>query len=55
MEAHDLKIDLYKYRRLLENSDYIEYRGKVSKVVGLTIESDGPEVNIGELCRLSTT
>lgn len=55
MEAHDLKIDLNKYRRLLENSDYIEYRGKVSKVVGLTIESDGPEVNIGELCRLSTT
>jgi len=55
MEAHGLKVDLSRYRRLLESSDFIEYRGKVSKVVGLTIESDGPEVNIGELCKLSTT
>ncbi|HHV99005.1 MAG TPA: flagellar protein export ATPase FliI [Clostridiaceae bacterium] len=48
-------IDFEKYRKLLHSSDFIEYSGKVSKVVGLTIESDGPEANIGELCRIIST
>jgi flagellum-specific ATP synthase len=43
---------LAKYHDILNRSDFIKYYGKVSKVVGLTIESDGPEVDIGELCRL---
>jgi len=43
---------LAKYHEILNRSDFIKYYGKVSKVVGLTIESDGPEVDIGELCRL---
>lgn len=43
---------LQKYHDILERSDFIKYYGKVSKVVGLTIESDGPEVDIGELCSL---
>lgn len=47
-----MRINLRKYRELLDKSDYIQYYGKVSKVVGLTIESDGPEVDIGELCNL---
>lgn len=47
-----VSINLSKYRSILERSDFIEYSGKVSKVVGLTIESDGPEANIGELCHL---
>ncbi len=47
-----ISIDLDKYRKTLRNSDFIEYTGKVTKVVGLTIESLGPEVNIGELCHL---
>ena len=45
-------IDFEKYRKLLHSYDFIECSGKVSKVVGLTIESDGPEANIGELCRI---
>jgi len=45
-------IDFEKYRKMLQSSDLIECSGKVSKVVGLTIESDGPEANIGELCRI---
>lgn len=48
-----ININLQKYNHILDNLDVIEYTGKVSKVVGLTIESNGPEVNIGELCRLS--
>lgn len=49
-----VSINFYKYRRILEKSDFIEYTGKVTKVVGLTIESSGPEVNIGELCLIQT-
>ncbi|MDP4179485.1 MAG: flagellar protein export ATPase FliI [Bacillota bacterium] len=48
-------IDLQRYAQLLDKSDYIEYTGKVSKVVGLTIESTGPEVNIGEICKIYPT
>ncbi len=48
-------INLDKYLNVLEENDFIEYTGKVTKVVGLTIESNGPEVNIGELCRIFTT
>lgn len=47
-----MRMNLQKYRDLLDKSDFIKYYGKVSKVVGLTIESDGPEVDIGELCKL---
>ncbi|MCX7922374.1 MAG: flagellar protein export ATPase FliI [Clostridia bacterium] len=49
-----VSINFTKYRSILERSDFIEYIGKVSKVVGLTIESNGPEVNIGELCTIHT-
>jgi flagellum-specific ATP synthase len=45
-----VQINLQKYRDLLERSDFAQYYGRVSKVVGLTIESEGPEVDIGELC-----
>jgi len=45
-------IDLSKYSEVLEKSDFIEYSGRVTKVVGLTIESKGPEVNIGEICSI---
>lgn len=47
-------INLNKYLNVLENSDFIQYTGRVSKVVGLTIESLGPEVNIGEICKITT-
>lgn len=47
-----MQINLQKYKDILTQSEYTEYYGRVSKVVGLTIESDGPEVNIGELCKL---
>ncbi len=47
-----MHISLRKYHNILDKSDFIQYYGKVSKVVGLTIESDGPEVDIGELCKL---
>lgn len=39
-----------KYFNALENINFIKYSGKVSKLVGLTIESLGPAVEIGEVC-----
>jgi len=45
-------IDLKKYQDKLNSRDYIDYIGKVSKVVGLTIEADGPQTSIGDLCNI---
>ncbi len=41
-----------RYRDLLKSIDTVERIGKVMKVVGLTVESNGPEVNIGGICRI---
>lgn len=46
-------VNLTKYQDILEKTNLIEYIGKVTKVVALTIESNGPEVNIGEICRIN--
>ena len=43
------EIDFSKYESALEKS-YIKRLGRVSQVVGLTIESIGPDVSIGDLC-----
>ena len=40
-----------KYLQLLERKFYNAY-GKVTKVVGLTIESIGPEARLNDLCRI---
>lgn len=48
-------VDLNKYLKVLDSSDFLEYRGKVTKVVGLTIESRGPEVDIGNLCEIHSS
>lgn len=47
MSGHD--VDLLKYRKTLDKN-YIKKMGRVSQVVGLTIESTGPEVNLGAAC-----
>lgn len=44
---------LEKYKQL-ENKKLWTYTGKVSKVVGMAIESVGPKVNIGDLCDIET-
>ena len=44
---------LAKYQSVL-NKNYIRKLGKVSQVVGLTIESVGPDVNIGQTCLIKS-
>ncbi len=46
-------VNINKYRYILEK-DYVKKLGKVSRVVGLTIESDGPDVSIGNCCKINT-
>ena len=48
-------MSLAKYGMALAGKSFIEFSGHVSKVVGLTIESDGPEANIGELCEIKAS
>ncbi|NCB50682.1 MAG: flagellar protein export ATPase FliI [Clostridia bacterium] len=36
----------------IRSIDTVEHSGKVMKVVGLTVESNGPAVNIGNICRI---
>lgn len=47
-------IDFEKYQRLLETRSFVRYSGKVTKVVGLTIEAEGPETHIGALCHIQS-
>ncbi len=43
---------LGKYKNLVENKEFIKFSGKVSKLIGLTIEATGPAVEIGEVCEI---
>ncbi|HEY8361557.1 MAG TPA: flagellar protein export ATPase FliI [Tissierellaceae bacterium] len=43
-------IDLKKYIYAVSEKRFIKYTGKITKVTGLTIESNGPMATIGELC-----
>lgn len=39
-------------KSILQDKNFIKYYGKVSQVVGLTIESVGPISNIGDVCEI---
>ena len=44
-------INIDKYEALLDKS-YIKIFGRVAKVVGLTVESIGPNAKLGDLCKI---
>lgn len=46
-------INFAKYKRAIDGADLVEYLGKVSQIIGLTIESNGPAVDIGQLCKIN--
>ncbi|MCL2121466.1 MAG: FliI/YscN family ATPase [Clostridiales bacterium] len=45
--------DLAKYYRVLRHSDLCVYEGKISKIVGMTVEATGLVCSIGDICRIS--
>jgi len=49
------KVDiLSKYREIIDEVEVIKFTGHVERIVGLTIESVGPAVKYGDLCRIKT-
>ena len=45
-------LNLEKYKNVYKKC-YARKMGNVSKVVGLTIESIGPDANLNDLCRIT--
>ncbi len=45
-------VDYEKYRKQLQSADTYEYGGKVTQVIGLTVESSGPAAKIGDTCHI---
>lgn len=45
-------INLKKYISAVEDKRFMKYTGNITKVTGLTIESNGPMATIGELCHI---
>lgn len=41
---------LERFIRAIDDNAFIRYIGRVKKIVGLTIESNGPQVKLGEVC-----
>ncbi|WP_037572846.1 FliI/YscN family ATPase [Spirochaeta cellobiosiphila] len=41
-----------KYESVIEKMDSIKFKGRVTKVQGLMIESKGPQAVVGELCQI---
>lgn len=41
-----------KYIKLIRSTDPVRVNGKIRQIIGLTIESEGPDVRIGELCSI---
>jgi len=44
-------LDFQQYHQLLKR-DLFTYKGKVDKVIGMTIESTGPMANVGDVCKI---
>lgn len=49
-----MAINVSKYHAVL-NKDYVRRLGRVSQVVGLTVESIGPDVTIGQTCLIKAS
>ncbi|MGB9813195.1 MAG: flagellar protein export ATPase FliI [Thermovenabulum sp.] len=41
------------YKEIVSRIETIRPKGKISKIIGLTIEAEGPPAEIGELCEIS--
>ncbi len=46
------KLNFDRYKNILSKKNFIQYSGKVSRIIGLTVESMGPAVNLNELCEI---
>jgi flagellum-specific ATP synthase len=47
-------IDFSSQLQTVQRTNPIRLDGKVCRVIGLVVESIGPQVSLGEICRLAT-
>ncbi len=47
-----MNVDLAKYRQALTQAATIVPVGQVTRIIGLVIEGDGPDVPVGSMCRI---
>ncbi|CAM3890746.1 flagellar protein export ATPase FliI [Cohnella lubricantis] len=45
-------IDIAKYEEALSHLDPVRVNGKVTQIIGLTVESEGPDAGIGDVCMI---
>lgn len=45
-------IDFSTLQATIRRSDLYRYKGRIEKIIGMTIESSGPSCNIGDVCRI---
>ena len=38
------------YLNAINSTETVLMKGKITKIIGLVIEADGPSINLGELC-----
>ena len=43
-------MNLTRYKQIIEQTSSLDEVGKVTEIVGLIIEADGPKSSIGDLC-----
>lgn len=53
-EGNSFKLNIDKFLRAIDESPAMRLVGKVTQVIGLVIESEGPTVSVGELCYVSS-
>jgi len=51
-ERAGMAFDYDKYHRLIEQGNPIKVYGKVSQVIGLVVEGNGPCTSVGEMCEI---
>lgn len=52
MTRNQTVLDLSAYRQLIRLSDLYTYKGKINKIMGLTVEATGLICNIGDICKI---
>lgn len=55
MTATRQRFDLSQYLKLVADADPILWTGRVTDLVGLLIESDGPAAAVGDFCEIETS
>jgi flagellum-specific ATP synthase len=45
-------LQVHKYMEQLKHLDPIRVNGKVTQVIGLTVESEGPDASVGDVCHI---